>query len=1039
MRSKVHRVGASGRGARSTMMVAAMAFAATAVSFDGRVGVDPSAPVVYQAPDTRNMGGEEVGREPGVAAMTVFSVIGGLVGMVANVVDIASTVTDTTGAQMDTMIEGVNKISAQVSELKDQMTAYSDETRKKLEDINIKLSQLLLENKDLALSSMETDIETKYGKFSSIYSEYNGMTDAARRAAFSDDTFKKKIQSACAGINLDDERNTLVNYRKLMCGSSGSSGALYALTDLLMTKMAATDANTRISPATAYDNLRRYFTGKLIYQDCELFVIKEYVYGVDDGSTTAQRETKYNEYLNSFVTESLAPEMTAFLECVDKIILCEADLKSLSNRGGVVSIIPTLKNAVGDVYFSPEIAGQIYFDADFIAACAAPTLYSFGAKCRLIGEPWKFPEAGTANLAAKLSDGSNIVDMTSDGVFLIAKAAYIQWISGGKGSYSFKMARQVNSSRWSSSSFSAPATLTATVYSTDGKTPLASGTISLDYYDKATGGVATSSTKSENKVLYGSHTFAANRFQPEPCIVNASVTNDSFYGSAPKSWNSLTTHLNTDFYWSKDKPMNMASIEFWGESTGVCNYGGKYTVSAPFFTIKNAGDSCTLTVEEQFKAMSRATSYLYTKANWRMILASDAKSEESTPTSDVSFGAGYAATEATFKAETSLKNGGSATVSNRMIADCNLASFFGGEFACCRFGSEGVVYEPYTTWNYPVTFSVTPVLSTDFNGSGQSKILVDRKTSTAARNRGADAASTLSVVSIDAKGKVAFDLPIQGLSVDENWSLVGAANFDEAYLPGLAFYDSAQRAFFSVPLSCDSDAVTAGDAQNVVALQLAEGQEFAGVGDFDGEGHSDILVRDTATGALAIYYVVFGALSQDPATVAGYTVASTEDVKVGDFNGDGLDDIILRDASSNDCVMVLMAADGSMTAEVIFSSMSSAWTIRETGDFDGNGMDDLLLVEVATGVPAIFLMDGADVLMVGRPKIPGSPWKNGGAPLAVGDYNGDGHADILWGRKDKKALTLSVSFMDGLSVCKSKLGKSGPIKLKLGLNDQVVE
>ncbi len=395
-------------------------------SLDCCANADSDAPVVCQAPQRQaELTGDERGQPVAPAVMGVLKVVGALVDIIGSAVDIANSLTDATDEKLDSIIEGVNKISGQVSELKEQMTAYAEETRTRLEAINIKLSQLLLEGKDLKLSEIETGIEQKYGKFNDVYVKYNDKSTSDKKSAFKDGTFNNDIQSACALVNLEQEQANLVNYRKLMCGTGGATGALYALTDLLLEKMTLSDENARVSPTNAYLNLRRYFASKLIYQECELFVIKEYVLGVTGTATKEQRETAFKSYAATFASEVLKPQMEAFMECVDKIVLANADLLSSSGRGDTC-ILQTLKNSNGDVYFSPDVAGDIFFDADFLAACAAPTLYSFGVKCHLVAEPCKFPNDNTANLVARLSDGAGAVDMTSDGRFPRVKAAYLQ-------------------------------------------------------------------------------------------------------------------------------------------------------------------------------------------------------------------------------------------------------------------------------------------------------------------------------------------------------------------------------------------------------------------------------------------------------------------------------------------------------------------------------------------------------------------------------------------------------------------------------------
>ncbi len=69
------------------------------------------------------------------------------------------------------------------------------------------------------------------------------------------------------------------------------------------------------------------------------------------------------------------------------------------------------------------------------------------------------------------------------------------------------------------------------------------------------------------------------------------------------------------------------------------------------------------------------------------------------------------------------------------------------------------------------------------------------------------------------------------------------------------------------------------------------------------------------------------------------------------------------------------------------------WTIAGVGDFDGDGKADILWRNTASGDNAIWLMDGI-ALASGAAinNVPGTDW----AIVGVSDYNGDYMSDILW-------------------------------------------
>ncbi len=62
------------------------------------------------------------------------------------------------------------------------------------------------------------------------------------------------------------------------------------------------------------------------------------------------------------------------------------------------------------------------------------------------------------------------------------------------------------------------------------------------------------------------------------------------------------------------------------------------------------------------------------------------------------------------------------------------------------------------------------------------------------------------------------------------------------------------------------------------------------------------------------------------------------------------------------------------------------------GDFNGDGSPDILLRNKSTGDVRIWYLDGSAVIGQDTVAGLGSPWNI----VGVGDFNGDGSPDILW-------------------------------------------
>ncbi len=190
----------------------------------------------------------------------------------------------------------------------------------------------------------------------------------------------------------------------------------------------------------------------------------------------------------------------------------------------------------------------------------------------------------------------------------------------------------------------------------------------------------------------------------------------------------------------------------------------------------------------------------------------------------------------------------------------------------------------------------------------------------------------------------------------------------------------------------------------------SSGWVIAGVGDFDGDGKADVLWRNSTTGDVYLWLM------------NGTTIASQGDVGVvspssgwnivgvGDFNGDGKADILWQNSTSGEVYLWLMsgttiASQGSPGTV----SPSSGWVIQGTGDFDGNGMSDILWRNSTSGEVYIWLMSGTTVTSQGTPGTVSSAWSIKG----TGDYNGDGKADVLWQNSSGEVY---VWEMNGLTI-----------------------
>jgi len=189
--------------------------------------------------------------------------------------------------------------------------------------------------------------------------------------------------------------------------------------------------------------------------------------------------------------------------------------------------------------------------------------------------------------------------------------------------------------------------------------------------------------------------------------------------------------------------------------------------------------------------------------------------------------------------------------------------------------------------------------------------------------------------------------------------------------------------------------------------------KVAGTGDFNGDGKSDILWRNAVTGENAVWLMNGTSLL----TGTGFTTAVPGvDWKVagtGDFNGDGKSDILWRNAATGENAVWLMNGTSLLPATGFTTAVPGVdWNVAGTGDFNGDGKSDILWRNTATGENAVWMMNGTSLLPATgfTTAVPGADWNVAG----TGDYNGDGKSDILW----RNAVTgeNAVWLMNGTSL-----------------------
>jgi len=286
---------------------------------------------------------------------------------------------------------------------------------------------------------------------------------------------------------------------------------------------------------------------------------------------------------------------------------------------------------------------------------------------------------------------------------------------------------------------------------------------------------------------------------------------------------------------------------------------------------------------------------------------------------------------------------------------------------------------------------------------------------TVVKLRGADGAVSTSVTRADFNADLRSDIlwrnaatgenyvyPMNGKTIfgtegylrtvaDLNWKVVGIGDFDGDGKADVLWRNSSTGENYLYFM----DGTTIKPTEGYLRTVADQNWLVAGVGDFNGDGKDDILWRNQLTGENYIYFM--NGLSIQPNEGYLRTVAdlSWRIVGVADFDGDGKSDILWRNAVSGQNYLYPMNGTAILGTEGYLRTVADTnWQVKGVGDFDGDGKADILWRNAVSGENYLYPMNGTTILATEGylRMVADLNWSVAG----VGDYDGDGRADIVW-------------------------------------------
>lgn len=218
----------------------------------------------------------------------------------------------------------------------------------------------------------------------------------------------------------------------------------------------------------------------------------------------------------------------------------------------------------------------------------------------------------------------------------------------------------------------------------------------------------------------------------------------------------------------------------------------------------------------------------------------------------------------------------------------------------------------------------------------------------------------------------------------------GVGDFNNDGSADVLWHQCADARLVSVWFMVDGT-LTGGLSLATVVSAPTEWVSTAGVGDFNGDGYSDILWRNATTGANSIWYITaegfIGGANLPSVSAVDLKVAA-----VGDFNNDGRADILWRNVRTRTLIIWMMNGGSIIRGSTL--TASDSLRVIGTGDFNGDGSLDLLMRNPHARHPASviwFISNGVKTGQVILDVLPRALEVGG-----VGDFNADGYDDIVW-------------------------------------------
>jgi len=183
--------------------------------------------------------------------------------------------------------------------------------------------------------------------------------------------------------------------------------------------------------------------------------------------------------------------------------------------------------------------------------------------------------------------------------------------------------------------------------------------------------------------------------------------------------------------------------------------------------------------------------------------------------------------------------------------------------------------------------------------------------------------------------------------------------------------------------------------------------------DLNGDGQTDLLLQDANTGNVA-YWLMNGTMQIGVGFISPKNPGADWQVAgMADFNRDGYADILFHNSKTGELYIWYMQGVNRIAGAPLFGGFSFNERVAAIGDMNNDGQADIIFQDGQTGIIRIQLLHGDNAVLGGgfiNPSHPGPGWN----VVGLADLTGDGRPEILFQNANDGQLAYWV--MDGLNV-----------------------